>query len=208
MIIQNSKPGFASFTISNYLGGLFGVSDWECGANQYISGQGIDIFGDFNPLVKVGQVGFGAKTVALTGEAVDSTVDTFEMGDVNVGSPFLYGYSTTKMYRINIVTDVITSTKNIATGDVFGIGKFKGDLYYANNDTQIGKFTPAPGSDVSYTDNEITGLSSVNFRPMHEFGGSLWYGNKNYIGYITNATSSSIAQLELPSDYEITRISD
>ena len=43
---------------------------------------------------------------------------------------------------------------------------------------------------------------------MHEFSGTLWYGNKNFVGYVERATNSSVAQLELPSDYTITQISD
>ena len=208
MFIQNSKPGLASLIIPNYLGGLAGVSDWLGEANQYVAGAGIDITGDLNPLVELGQVGPGMVLSALTGEVVDTTVNIFGLGDFTSSKQYLYGYSDTKLYRIDMATDSITSTRVVTFGDVFGFGKFKSDLYYANNDTQIGKFTPAPGSDVVYTDNEITGLTASLFRPMHEFSGTLWYGNKNFVGYVERATNSSVAQLELPSDYTITQISD
>lgn len=83
-------------------------------------------------------------------------------------------------------------------------------LYYWHGNTIIGRYGDLEGSP-SATASWVTGLQSTTIRPVHTFFDTVYYGNKDRIGSISDqagtATNNSNA-LDFPSDFKVIDITD
>lgn len=195
--------------IPNFLGGI-APSRYTAGINQFQgTSRGIDLWRTTTSAAgtaRIGNVAPGWTSTAVTGVAsVTTTITKFVPSDTTSDTLMLYGYSATKIYRLDTSNDTITTTGGwpytITNGAPGGMALYRGSMYYANGSTQVGTFTP--GSAPTFTDNTLTGFaSSVRSRPMIVFQNQLYIGNGNQI-YQRNGTTNTANAFVLETGYEI-----
>lgn len=188
--------------LTNFLGGL-SPSLFVGAENEYQLGSGIDVFREPGVL----QAGYAQTDLTIS--ELTTAITKFIAPGVSGDTEFVYGYSATQMARYdsfnNVLTNNATWVREHTGGDEGGFGLYRGLLYYANGNTQIGSFTP--GATPTFTDNTITGLTAATFRPMHEFDDVLWIGNLNQIAK-RSGTTNTLGALTLETGYEIDHIID
>jgi hypothetical protein len=196
-------------TIDNFLGGI-APSRYYGATNQFQgSSRGVDLWRTTSAgagTSRIGNATAGWTSAAVTNVAdVTTTITKFVPSDTTSDTLMLYGYSPTKMYRIDTSNDTVTSNASwpqaITNGANGGMEFYRGSMYYANNSTQVGTFTP--GSAPTFTANAITGLaSSTRYRPMYVLRDRLYIGNGNQVFRRFVATDTANA-LILETSYEI-----
>lgn len=196
-------------TIPDFLGGI-SPSQYIGKINQFQGvSRGVDLWrvtSSGGGIAKIGNVAPGWTSSAVTNVgSVTTTINKFIPSDTTSDSLFLYGYSATKMYRLDTSNDTITSNASwpqaVTSGAPGGLGYYRGSMYYANGSTQVGTFTP--GSAPTFTANTLTGLaSSTTYRPMITLRDRLFIGNGNQVFQRFGTTNTANA-LILETDYII-----
>lgn len=184
----------------NFLGGMC-VSQYLAAKNQYYDGVNMDI------ITEPGRSAPGYAQTDKTGSELTTSPTKIVAPGISGEEEFVYGYSTTQMFRYDVFNDAMTDNaswvQTITNGDVGGFGVYKGKCYYANGNTQIGSFTP--GATPTFTANTITGLTARTYSPMHVFGNILWIGNLNQVASY-DGTTVNVNALDLETGYEIDHI--
>lgn len=120
-------------------------------------------------------------------------------------------------------SDLRSSTQVTNPADGMEIFKLRADaspyLYFAQR-TQIGRWDLSGTYPTGWNDNYIgsggaiatADMQSTDIRPFHQFLGNIFFGNKDYIGVISDqGTTTPFADpkaLDLPSNLTVTTISD
>lgn len=116
-----------------------------------------------------------------------------------------FGADNGTIYSQTSAGTITSANASSQTGAIRGLVEYKGFMYYPQ-DTTIGRSDLA-GSP-TYTDNWQTGLTNVNYHPMHvSADNKLYFGNDRYVSSWDGTTFTAQA-LDVQDDWEIQCLSD
>lgn len=142
----------------------------------------------------------GGSGATLTGNVIASAFDKNYLGNENYfldDEGAFYTYSGTTLTKRQTVT---TDTFALGTTDMV---QFKG-VTYATGQQRIQALT---GGDLTgLTDSFWSGLDSSYRHPLERVEDSLYVGNINVIGKITDVATTTAAEITLPTDVNITSL--
>jgi len=116
-----------------------------------------------------------------------------------------FGADNGTIYNQTGAGTIASANASAQTGAIRGLVEYKGYMYYPQN-TTIGRSDLA--GTPAYTDNWQTGLTNVNFHPMHvSADNKLYVGDDRYVASWDGTTFTAQA-LDIQDDWEIQCLSD
>lgn len=213
-------------TTKDFMTGL-AISSHYPASGIFIDGGGINPYRN----ALTGGADVGLLQTSEDGTDISSTVVVDKIiGGTYLGSSFK-GYfigDSGHFYDLNTSaltsapTDLRSGTPITNPADGMAIYQINGGtkyLYYAQR-TQIGRWDLSGSHPTGWLDNYVgsggsgfaVALQSTDIRPMHQFLGNLYYGNKDRIGALYDDGTATIRHddnlLDIPSDYTIVSIDD
>lgn len=217
-----------SLSTKQFLSGIAPNAHTETGG-LFFKADGINPLYDAGGTASVenGLLQAGPSPTDFTGGSVGAQVlDAIFAGEVSViaGVPYLLmmgagGHFYLKAVGSGDVIDraVTNQIANPANGVTVWAPAGGTKLCYYWQRTQIGTYDLTgnnhPASpDSHWVDNAYTGLDSTNIHPVHQFQGSIYYGNSSYVGALLDngagGVTSTVNVLDFPTSLKVTALSD
>lgn len=173
--------------------------------------DGVDFFKDAN----TGNLQMGYPPTDLTGSVVTTTPQAFAASDHTTTYPSqLWVAGETKLYRIEVNSDTVTSTTLTSSGSASNIVNYKNTMYFSNTnsvngDTVVGSFAPTEPNLATFTLSTISGLTAssqrAGYRPLRVMKNVLYIGNINAVASY-DGTTTTLAALTLETGLEVTSL--